>query len=299
MQTKITSNCRPLLRAFYAFLIAIAALWAIADNARAQLYITNRPVEFSGPYVVSQYNAETGVVINANFITGVTQAEGLALQDNILFVADLGAGTVGKYDANTGGVINASFIMELNGPVGLALLDNTLFVTNFYSGAVGAYDATTGAAINATLITNLSRPEGLAILPNVPLLPSALFVANSGAKFGTGSVGKYDATSGAPIKPDFIKRLNFPSGLLLVGNTLFVTSQTDGTVSEYSAITGEVIRHRFITGLSDPVELALKDNTLFVVNNSGTVGTYNATTGKPIHPTFITGLNFPVGIAVR
>jgi hypothetical protein len=36
MKKSITSNLRPLLRAFYAFLFAIAAPWAMSTNARAQ-----------------------------------------------------------------------------------------------------------------------------------------------------------------------------------------------------------------------------------------------------------------------
>ena len=41
MKTSITSNWRPLLRALYAFVIAIIVLWAMPRNARAQLYVTH------------------------------------------------------------------------------------------------------------------------------------------------------------------------------------------------------------------------------------------------------------------
>jgi hypothetical protein len=46
--TTLTSNWRPLLRAFYPFLIAIAALWAMPKNARAQLYVTEVPGDNGG-----------------------------------------------------------------------------------------------------------------------------------------------------------------------------------------------------------------------------------------------------------
>jgi hypothetical protein len=49
MKTSITSNLRPLLRNFYPFLIAIAALWAIPRNAHAQLLSPPSPVDVGTP----------------------------------------------------------------------------------------------------------------------------------------------------------------------------------------------------------------------------------------------------------
>ena len=173
MKTIIPSDSRPLLRACYAFLIAIAALWAMPRTAHAQLYVINTPGG-GGQVVVSKYNATTGAAINASFITGLINLTfapdfGLAVSGNTLFVGDV-LGFVGKYDATTGGAINASFITGLHDPFGLALLGNTLFVANsnfisgtVNSGTVGEYDATTGAAINASFITGLTVPSGLAV----------------------------------------------------------------------------------------------------------------------------------------
>jgi hypothetical protein len=115
MKNPITSNFRPLLRAFYAFLITIAALWAMPRNAHAQLYVT----QLSG--VVSEYDATTGAAINASFITGLMFPGGLAVSGNTLFVANELGTTVGKYDANTGAAINASFITGLKFPFGVAV----------------------------------------------------------------------------------------------------------------------------------------------------------------------------------
>ena len=84
------------MRALYAFLIAFATLWAMPRDAGAQiLYVTNRPG--GGAVVVSEYNAATGELINANFITGLSSEndEGLALLRNTLFVANSNNGTVG------------------------------------------------------------------------------------------------------------------------------------------------------------------------------------------------------------
>jgi DNA-binding beta-propeller fold protein YncE len=116
MKTSIPSNWRPLSRALYTFLIAIAALWGMPRNACAQLYVSQAEIG-----VVSEYDATTGAVINANFITGVGSPFGLALLGNTLFVANADTGTVGKYDAITGATINANFITGWNDPLAIAV----------------------------------------------------------------------------------------------------------------------------------------------------------------------------------
>ena len=110
---------------------------------------------------MSEYNATTGAAINANFITGLNTPQGLAVNDNSLFVAEFFGARVGKYDATTGVAINANFITGLGGPGGLALLGNTLFVADFVNGTVGEYDATTGSAIN--FVAGLTLPYGIAV----------------------------------------------------------------------------------------------------------------------------------------
>ena len=108
------------MRAFYAFLIAIAVLWAVLRNARAQLYVSSRPE--GGLFgVVSEYNATTGEVIRANLITGLSVPRALAVSGNKLFVANTVSGTVSEYDATTGEVIKANFITGLSNPEGIAV----------------------------------------------------------------------------------------------------------------------------------------------------------------------------------
>jgi WD40 repeat protein len=67
---------------------------------------------------VSEYDATTGAAVNdANFITGLRYAVGIALDgNNNLFVTNDVDNTVGKYNATTGATINPSFIQGLNEP---------------------------------------------------------------------------------------------------------------------------------------------------------------------------------------
>ena len=121
MKTRITSNWRPLFRAFYAFLIAFTTLWALPRNALAQrLYVTSgRLLE---PGFVSEYDASSGKVIHTHFIRGLNFPTGLVVFGNILFVANSETGTVGKYDATKGNPINPSLITGLTeGARGIAV----------------------------------------------------------------------------------------------------------------------------------------------------------------------------------
>jgi WD40 repeat protein len=72
---------------------------------------------------IGEYDATTGAVINASFIsTGLSYPSQLALLGNHLFVSNVHSGTIGEYDATTGATINASLISGLNSPVGLVVV---------------------------------------------------------------------------------------------------------------------------------------------------------------------------------
>jgi len=125
--------------------------------------------------------------------------------------------------------------------------------------------------------------------------------AGNGPITSNGSVGEYNAATGAAINANFITGLNYPWALALSGNTLFVSKYAIGTVGAYNATTGAPIDPNFITlgPSNNPSGLALSGNTLFVATiGPGTVGAYNATTGAPINPSFIPGLNHPTGLVV-
>jgi hypothetical protein len=131
---------------------------------------------------IAEYDATTGAVINANFITGLNQPEGITISGNDLFVVNnaddnnaggiLTNGTVGEYDLTTGATINSALVAGLNQPVAVAVLGNDLFVTSnpnpANTGIIGEYDLTTGTAINATFITGLDDPQGIAIIAPEP-----------------------------------------------------------------------------------------------------------------------------------
>jgi hypothetical protein len=313
MNTSTRSNWKSWLRAFYVSMIVIAALWAMPKNGRAQIYVTNGN---AGSECVSEYKT-TGELINAKFITGLHSPTFLAIHDNDIFVSNSPGfpqpGFVGKYDVRTGGVDNPSFIV-LSDPFdprrvleaqGLAVLgDQFLYVVAQSTSGdnrpsyVNIYSAIDGEAFEA-ITESQTHPYGIAVMGTSPD-SSSVFVA---AGYTIGSVDKSDNLG--PLLPLITQGLIVPTGLALLGNTLFVANSSSDTVGAYNANTGAVIKADFLAGLHDPRGLAVSGDKLFVVNGeravgSGSrVGAYDATTGAVINADLITGLHYAVGIAVR
>ena len=194
---------------------------------------------------VGEYDATSGVAINATLITGLSQAPTvLAVSGSNLYVVNSLPGGVALYNATTGASINPSFITGLSYPAGIAISGNDLYVPsqeNLNFGYINKYDATTGAAVSVPLISGLLHaPEGLLVSGNI------LYQANVTA----GTVGTYNATTGAVINASFISGLSNPSQLALLGNRLFVSDRGAGTIGEYDATTGATINASLISGLS-------------------------------------------------
>ena len=74
-----------------------------------------------------------------------------------------------------------------------------------------------------------------------------------------GSVGTYNATSGAPIKQNLVTGLSRPEGIATLGNTVFVSILASGlgNVATYDATSGDPIKPSFITGMRSPYGLAV------------------------------------------
>jgi hypothetical protein len=265
-------------------------LTVFPGKAAAQvLYVVNSASRTAG-----QYNSNTGTPINSSFISGLGNAQDIAISGNNLYVADnIGtdnSGNVGAYNATTGASL---FSISIGSEAwlmtqGIAISGNNLFVSA-NNNTVGLYDATTGALINSNFITSgLSDPRGIVSSGN------NLFVCN----YSSGTVGQYNATSGASINNNFISGLWDPSDLAIYDNTLFVSVQNN--VAAYNITTGSLISSSFVSGnLGYASGLAVSGNSLFVAAQSlNTIGEYDAVSGATVNSSLVTGLSSPTGIAI-
>jgi DNA-binding beta-propeller fold protein YncE len=79
-----------------------------------------------------------------------------------------------------------------------------------------------------------------------------LFVTDS----VTGTIGEYNATTGAIVDPALITGLNQPNGIAISGGNLFVTNFETGTIGEYT-LSGETVNASLISGLNQPTDIAV------------------------------------------
>src|SRR5437763_1659311 len=68
----------------------------------------------------------------------------------------------------------------------------------------------------------------------------------------SGTVGEYNATTGAPINSSLVSGLSNPAGIALYGGNLFVVNNGGGTIGEYNAITGATVSASLVSGLNGP-----------------------------------------------
>jgi WD40 repeat protein len=286
MKTSARLNARPLLCVLFAVLTTCTAFLAMPGRAQAQLYVSSRD---NG--TVSEYNATTGKVINANFITGLTAPQGLLLLGDVLFVANAGSGSggwVGKYDATTGAAISQSFLTGTDFyPSGLASSAGDIWVVNLAIGQVDKYNS------NGKDVENYGEAGDGSIGDLGFFGKNIYFLSDTEAS----QVYEIETKTGIQLNT---LNVTGPFGIAILGNTLFVGSYADGTIAKYDAKTLKLIKNSFIKGLQEPFQIALLGDTLFVANGSnGTVGEYNANTGAPINASFVSGLTGPWGVAVK
>jgi outer membrane protein assembly factor BamB len=119
------------------------------------LYVTNNYQNSNGDFYISTYTADTGALINANFIQIPTGGlYGLALKNNVfgvnsaLYVSVYSGNAPGvyTYNATTGQLIKGPFV-SVKEPYGIAIGGNTLntlYVASYQDSAIYEFDATTG-----------------------------------------------------------------------------------------------------------------------------------------------------------
>jgi hypothetical protein len=100
---------------------------------------------------------------------------------------------------------------------------------------VGEYNAATGAAVNPALVSKLNATWGLALSAS----GTDLYIVSQNDIHGdpdSGTIGDYNALTGAVKNAALISALNAPGGIAASGSYLFVL--VGGGIGEYNATTG-------------------------------------------------------------
>ncbi|HEY1601311.1 MAG TPA: hypothetical protein VGG64_17040 [Pirellulales bacterium] len=284
--------------------LAVATVgWSLSAIA-GEIYIVDDNT--IGAYPTSGATVQNTLVTVVPSEPGITGPPvGVAVSGNNLFVlspgSSLGGAQLGAYNATTGATVNASLPVDLGLVLGVAASGGNLFVANTQNNKISEY-TTSGATVKASLVTGLNNPSVVAVSGN------DLFVANAGTfgsstEFvpGSGSIGEYNATTGAVIHKTLVTGLtsngnNYPVGIAVSGGNLFVTNLN--SVAEYNASTGALESSSLIPGVVAPYGIAAFEGNLFVVDAAqSTIGEYT-TSGSAVNASLITGLGSPTAITV-
>ena len=210
----------------------------------SSLFVANHVIGTISEFTTS------GALVNASLVSGLNQPTAVAVSGSDLFVENLGDGTIGKYNAITGATVNAPLVSGLtNSQVFIAVSGSDLYVMQDKGSplhdTISKY-STSGVLENDSMITGLVIPKALAAsgsdlfvslpfqgiaeyttsgnLVNsklVPPLPDVCGIAASGPglfviNFNGGTIGEYDATTGATINASLVSGLSNPAYIAVV-----------------------------------------------------------------------------------
>src|SRR5438093_140081 len=85
----------------------------------------------------------------------------------------------------------------------------------------------------------------------------------------SGTVGEYNATTGATLNASLVSGLSGAYGIAVSGGNLFVVNNGTNTIEEYNATTGATVNAALVSGLPFSFGIAVSGGNLFVVNNAG------------------------------
>ena len=140
------------------------------------------------------------------------------------------------------------------------------------------------------------RPHGVRCSPHgIAVSGGDLWVTNG----GSGTIGEYNATTGAAVGTALVSGLSDPFAIAVSGGNLWVSNYDNNTIGEYNATTGATINAALVSGVNGPAGIAVSGGDLWVTNfHIGTIGEYNATSGAVVNASLVSSLSGPIGIAV-
>lgn len=257
--------------------VACVCGWAAA-SANAFVYWSN----FAGS-TVGRAGLDGGAASEA-FVTGLSGANGVAVDAAHVYWANDGTNTIGRANLDGSGV-NQNFITGLSAPSGIAVTSTHIYWTNEGTDSIGEANLD-GSGVTPMFLIGAHDPEGIAVNS------SDIYWANN----TTGTIGE-GTFAGAVVNQSFITGVGAPNGVAVDAGHVYTADFGDGTIAR-APIAGGVADDDFITGLNSPSSVAVDSGHVYWTSfPDNDIGRANLD-GSGSTPAFITGANGPNGIAV-
>ena len=184
-------------------------------------------------------------------------------------------GTLDEF--NMDGSYNQNLAAGLYAPAQVTVTNGAVYVGD--ASNPGTVGQASNGGFNGSFVTGLTG-----VTAAVAGIGNTLYVAD----YTTGTIGTYDATTGAAINASLITGLNGTVSLAISNGELFALNLGTGTVSSYT-LAGALVNSNLVTFTSGTTGMAVSGNTLYLDSSNG-VGEFDATTGSAINASLVTGL---------
>ena len=189
-------------------------------------------------------------------------------------------------------------VTGLNRPGGLVLNGNDLYIAEYSGGKIHKIDITATMPTTTDVVTELSFPAGLVLNGN-DLYISRGFDFNFGGTLNDGKISKIDIAASSSTVTDVISGLDYPRGIVLYGNNLFIAQLGGDKISKIDITATSPIAVDFIT-INDPYKLLLNGNDLYVIESTANkISKIDITATTPTPVDVVTGLTDPQGLMLN
>jgi uncharacterized repeat protein (TIGR01451 family) len=248
---------------------------------------------------ISEYTT-AGAAVNVPLVTGLTNAQGIAVSGNSLFVMNAasgarGAGTISQYPVNSESA-SATDSDTLTPQADLEITKSDNVGGSSVTGAVGT--AVPGQGINYTIVVSNTGPSDATGASILDSLPGGLGGVTFTASETGGATGFTQSGTGSIEDAD----VDMPTGSTITYTVhATVNSSATGALANTATVTAPdatTVNAGLITGLEIPDAIALSGDDLFVLDfETNTIAEYT-TAGVLVNPALVSGLDRPSGIAI-
>ena len=197
--------------------------------------------------------------LTTNVMVGLTDAHGVTILGNDIYVSDEDADQILKSDKSATNMMG-TLVVTLDSPLDMLVYNDELLVAT--STGIVKIDVLSANPSITPIVTPNTRVSGL-YLNNTELFYS---------EQSLGKVMKIDLANATPMPTQVAEGFSFPSGIALSGNRLFVTEVGAQKISTVADITGaNLVPTTFVGGLNQPFGLVLDGDYLYTAEIDGLV----------------------------
>ena len=226
---------------------------AVGLNMPSHLLLDGNTLYFTDASNLSKLDISVNNPTVEIVVSGLSGPKGMALKDDVMFVAEFGAGKIVKVDL-TDPVPTAETVVEgLDTPSGLALSGDFLYYSDRNSDIIAKINITDPTPTVIPVIAAIGGPSDIAISGNY------LYYS----EYSSNKISKIDITASPAVAIPFTNPLMHPVGIGAFENNLYVAELDASRALSFDF--GTATQTVIVSDLILPIEVAANATTLFII----------------------------------